>query len=1405
MAKRLYREYINVDPNFIPVFSSNSDRIYPDKWQSFYPHDSFKKILTSVVEMLEKGTSEKDLSQWIVGSYGTGKTYASFTIKHILEDPIENIEPYFTQNGMLALFQRIKGIRSKGKILVVHKSSSAGINSQNKLFGAITASVRESLKNGGYKYMGAKSRFDKVLETLKDPDSSFNFAGAFHKYKARFTQYSTANEVVEDLETLPEEDSLELLDTIIQIAEEENYNWSSTPDEVIEWLDDVRTGNNIYAIVMMWDEFTEFFKNNRNNITGLQEIAHASSRISFYFFLITHSDVNQLISDKDARKILQARFVNNNLKLGENTALALLGQSLRYSTDLEQEWDSVNNELYGNVKRTCIDYIKKYDLNIKDDDLKNLLPMHPYASYLLKFIAQDISSNQRTMFQFMCGEYNDNGTDKKNFRWFIDNFRFDYGEWNLLTSDYLWDYFFYADNVDLDSSFMDAIGHYNTYANVCGDDHDGENRRKVLKVALLLDALNTKNGGSSRSSATSLLRAVDKNIKACFVGTPLENRVTEILDFLENKGILGVVNANNEKTYIMTSVAIDKDRLEKIKSETENTFPFEKIVEDSNYDIAKNFMPTGYMTLRCNVKLITAVNAKKVARSYEMADNQIAVFYLFAKNEDEQAMTSDVIRYIHSEIPERCIVVDFTSLPFTTDRYNRFITNKAQEKYFEGNPAYENQIRLASNGAKDIINEWKRSLSTMQIRVYRNKDLDMDSEVVSVGKNLITALKEMNQKSFYGLGLEEISVNDKLFANAGYKEIVGKIAMEKETFPSNYAYLNNIIVPLKKDGIWTDPEYWKNQPNHVVSQMKLSVEEVIQKGFNEKSMVSVEDIWNVLKAPKIGLMQCAGSVFIMAFLLKEYADTTYYKQDINNNTVSLNYTDLCELIYCVIKGLPKAKGQFIVKQKPEHEEFCKTTGEIFKISKDKRNSISDISKNLNIYLTNNVYPLWSLTSYVDEEMEDHPLHDELIKLINLLCEFVNPEQNGKRDKTKIAEDIYEIYSINNGIDAVLSSIVTSECLQQGMEYYIANTKSELSMLASKLKIDSNEYLSLLTKKLSSDSSYLWQKGDINHQIDNLYIDFSLVNAINSVLSEPKKWYKDAREELIKKLNCIKIPNESIKKYHGNLTPIMQQFYSIKENNLSNKEDASNAIHNLSFDFLSFFNNQYETFARVIRETDNTVTEDELSYLYNNVESGTLFASVDEFTLNMQRKLNNFRKDQKKEILISAWKNRTHVESPAKWSEIHDMPILCMFTSDITLAQQVFDMLNGTISLPSDESVERGIEFVNSPKLDILKDDVACNDAFISYFCDDYSFVIKDSNVLRDTLRQHVGTDVYGWYANKEQCKSALRNMATNQYKTQYSAKAKEKIRSLTAEQAQHYLEGLIDNDPLLGIRILKDK
>lgn len=1397
MPTRLYREFIKVDPNFIPVFSNSSDQVYPDKWQSFYPHDSFKTILTSVIETLEKGSSKNDWSIWMSGAYGTGKTYASFTVKHILEDPIDNVSGYFEQNTMLPLLARVKGIRAKGDILVVHKSASANINTQNKLFAAIMESVKMALRGKGYAYMGSSSLLEKVLATLKDENSAFNFRGAFQKYRARFTEYTSAESVIKDLEALDTEDQLELLDTIISVAEDENYNWATSPEELIDWLDDVRKGNNIYSIVFIWDEFTEYFRNNQNNITGLQEIAMASARINFYFFLITHSDANQLISDQGARKIIEARFKMGQLRLGESTAFKLMGQALHHEKDLAEDWGKVKQDLWNGVKRGAVSVIRGKDSSMKDEDFQGLLPMQPYAAYLLKFIAQDISSNQRTMFQFLSGDYIEGDKERTNFKWFIEHFGFEYGKWNYLTVDYLWDYFFLADNVDLEGSFTDAISHYNNFAAIC----DTEDRRRVLKVALLLAALQAKNGSTSRSGATSLFRPTLGNIKACFAGTPLEPSVKTCLDFFKMKGVLGAIEATNddETVYVMASAQVDKERMDKMTAEARAAYPFEKILSDSTYEPAKQFLPNEFLQYRCSVYYVTATNYRKIADGVNVDSNQIPTFYLFAQNETEQGKTTDIIKYLFGRFSDRCVVVDFTSLPFTDLRYEKFISSKGKEKYWGSIPNQADQLKLAKKASEDIVKEWTRLLQTASLQVYSE---EKKITPLSGGANLRKKLKEINA-SIYGCGLEAISVNDKLFAQSGYKDVVAQIAMGKATIPTNYSYLKFISNALESQGIWSNPDYVKARPDHPVSKMKAKVQEVIDRGFANNSAVRVTDIWNALKQPPFGLLPCTGSVFLVAFLLKEYADSTYYKRDINNNTVGLNYADLSELIYGVIKGLPKANNQFIVKQKPEHTAFCQITGDIFKISKEKRNSIDDVAKNINIYLTNNNYPMWALKYYVEEEYYEHDLRDALVTLVNLFCEFVNPQSYAGRDKTKVAEEINAIYVANPGVETIMGSIVGSDCLRQGMEYYIASYKPEVTTLASKLKIDSNEYLSLLNKKLSADSSYLWQIGDTNRQIDNLYVDLRLIAAINRVLTTKQKDYPATRAALIEKLNIIKMPDSFLQEERPDLIGILQQFYAIRNDRVSDRASTADIIDSLADDFLAFFNGQFDAFSNTIRKhVDAKVTAEELDFLFKNVSSGALFKSTDDFTISMTNALKKYRRDAKNHKLAEEWRKATNTNTPAQWSKEHRIPILCAFSSDLGLAQKVFSALNGSSYLPGQE-IDAAIDFVKSPKMNVLKDIKYCEQEFISYFCGEYAYVIEDADSLRETLREIAGSNVYEWYTKRQTCRAAIEMLAHDRYRAKFKAKARDKIHSLSATEAQKYLEELIEKDSLLGIRILK--
>jgi hypothetical protein len=64
------------------------------------------------------------------------------------------------------------------------------------------------------------------------------------------------------------------LQTIIEVADADGFNFTQSESEIVGWLRDVIHTNKI-KIVFIWDEFSAYFLRNQQSIDGLQELAQA--------------------------------------------------------------------------------------------------------------------------------------------------------------------------------------------------------------------------------------------------------------------------------------------------------------------------------------------------------------------------------------------------------------------------------------------------------------------------------------------------------------------------------------------------------------------------------------------------------------------------------------------------------------------------------------------------------------------------------------------------------------------------------------------------------------------------------------------------------------------------------------------------------------------------------------------------------------------------------------------------------------------------------------------------------------------------------------------------------------------------------------------------------------------------
>ena len=1395
---RPYSDYINVSKEFVPVFSVGTDKKYPNLWKFFYPHDTFIGILRDLISSLEGTSAEKRMSLWVSGAYGTGKSFASFTLKHIIEENNENVKNYFDKyNISKSLFNRIEGIKNKGDILVIHRASSSGIVGDNMLFSAIQESIKAILKEKGYK-LGGKTLYDNIIDVLRDENAIFNFKGAFNKYRNEFLEYSNAESVLDSLSNLGPNDGLNLLEKIIRIADLSGFNFAKTADDVVRWVDDVIKINDLYSIVFMWDEFTEYFQNNQNATTGLQEIAQASGNIPFYFLLITHKSHSQFIHDADTRKKLEDRFKMKKIEMANTTAFMLMRQALDFVPDLKNEWDNIVHNLWTVIEKSVGNSINKYVENVNDSDLKSLLPLHPFAAFILEQISSTINSNQRTMFLFLCGDPNFSDARKHNFRWFIKNHEYDLNKWHYLTCDYIWDYFFGESlndsKTDLDERAKNAIIHYDSFYQQCAND----NELRILKVALLLTAMHQEKG----RGVSNLLRPTLFNISAAFAGTSIEDEVRNIMDKFIKKGIVASMPEGNDILYITQSQTIDPEKYRELEGVIRREQSFEMIISNPDYNLTGNFSFIGYAALRFEVKCATYKNLRKRLNEVRnLPQNKIPLIFVFAKNEEYISCNFTAIQNSLNEIERDIIIVDISSQSLTENEYKNFIKCQVKAVYFL--KVNMNEANLNKVAAKSIIDTFKTKINNTTIKLYSKVSPPITLSGISQFNHKIN---EINSKIFK-YGLEALTQNDRFFAASGFTSKVPKMGMNKETIAPSFSYLNIFMGKMAQDNIWNNRRYYTDIPTHTLSKMKIAVKNCITKNFEINSSVAIADIWEILKSKPFGLLECTGSAFVIGFLLKEYADSGYYLKDVLKNNVVLTNDKLADMIHGIIKGLKNADTQSIVKMTEEHKLFCKSSGEIFKLSSDKQNSVSDVFMAIRGALSNTGFPLWALKPYIDKT-DEYRSKDLVLPIVELYCEFISSTKEASRDETKIAEEIVKALNKDAVIKDYLCSILNSQNLKDGMGYYIADYNPGLVTLAQKLGIDESDYIREIKKRLTEFSSWLWEKGEIDKKIDEVYDGYRLLEAINNVLHFPVSSFEEAATSIKNRLSAIKMPYElfrtDVKKFEQLFIELIK-IYKTNDFEKVDKKVLYSELIDKSEDFKSFYNNQFKIFGDNISVLiGQIIKEDEINYLYKNVESNMLLKPLGDFENTIKQELFKYQKNKKYNILIGKWNKITDTTNPAQWSRKNLVPILCIFLDNLFEAKDTFDIINAGYTPYDEKHTEKAIEFLTTNKdMHILQDMQKCNEIFRQYVSGEYDKLITDTEGIKELLIKQLGENVYDWFINKVSIDRVVKQYAENKYKTVYYKEVFAKIDNLDPQKAKDYLKELIKTNPLVGIKIME--
>jgi hypothetical protein len=149
--------------------------------------------------------------------------------------------------------------------------------------------------------------------------------------------HSTAEEI---LNTLRKGGAVKhLINNLFRLADKEGITaLDINSDRLLAWIADIIDQNNV-KIVFIWDEFSDYFKNNRESLSEFQKIVELVNLKPFYFIVVTHES-GQLFNTADSTWTkVRDRFIPVPIALPDNIAFDLIGHAFKIKPAAQDNWE----------------------------------------------------------------------------------------------------------------------------------------------------------------------------------------------------------------------------------------------------------------------------------------------------------------------------------------------------------------------------------------------------------------------------------------------------------------------------------------------------------------------------------------------------------------------------------------------------------------------------------------------------------------------------------------------------------------------------------------------------------------------------------------------------------------------------------------------------------------------------------------------------------------------------------------------------------------------------------------------------------------------------------------------------------------------------------------------------------
>lgn len=1378
-----YCEYFDVNEKYFPCIDESAINSGA-AWDTTYPHQTFIDLLNRTEKMLSGNTNR---SIWIHGAYGTGKSQCAYTLKKLLEVPETEVRNYWNKFEPLkknpVLLEKLIGHKAQG-IVTAYRYASGSISTPQQLFFAVQESIKNGLEANEVSYKGENSLKESVIAWLEDPIHN-QFMDALlqkPKWMSTFSQ-SSADEIINTLKKSSDVSSL--MDDIFSLAAEEGITaLNLSADSLRKWIIDIIDKNNI-KLVLIWDEFSDYFRQNSTSLGEFQKIVSICQEKPFYFVIVTHP-LSSLAKEYDSSdktnpwSVVQQRFDKVEITLPDNIAFELIGHAFSVKPAAKANWKQMTGDLNSDVTNARKAVIKAANIN-DQNVMRDILPIHPIAALVLKNIASAFQSNQRSMFDFIKTPKD---MDVNAFQWFIQNTS-PLSDRPFLTVDMLWDFFYEKGKDYLSSDIRLILDTFQQQAQL------KDKEKIVLKTVLIMQSIDQRLGG-----ALPILKPTDQNLSYAFEGDTdeLENSCKSIAKALVNKGIL-IENpiANGKKVYSAAVLAGDGAKIEAFKKEIrEKQGTTAKLVSEGAAVATALSLPPA-LKLRYALELdsgklpvVTMSDFKKVMNVLKSKDvdwHFYAVLALAKTDEEAQSFRTLIKKTIADPVYKNIAVIDALSTPLGLEAFEQYVDYSAMSMYYSGNNGQ--QSKENAKKAKDVLErDWKDRIHDGQFIVftYANQDGEKAAGAGAVHTIMQTiVLKRFKHVQDFTKGLSETQLKlttPKPVAKygMGVMEIKGLISGCEKSVLGKF---------------WSKKEYWKDEElagEHIVI-IKKSVDKMIDDAFKSSGKISIGEIYDYLETT-YGFSVCNLSAFITGFLLKEYSSEPYRSMDAEGHRDSMTPDKLSEMIGNYIGKNPKAT--YIVNLTPEEKAFYELTENAWNITANTCSSPQQAGTLVLAKMRDLSYPVWCL-----EDMDTAGVFD----LVKLYIKLVQSKGDKAHD---VANEIGKIAIQRPSSAQNLKALLTLDNCKKGMHIFLERFENGKLLNVAKEINAEDSVLSDIKKLFNVQYSALWIGSTGEDEIRKLITEYEVVKSTNIFLNVTVRSKEAAFKAWRETLKFIGFSCESIRakkpaldKFFYNLLRIANYEDMLPDNMKSFLDEMTN--HNA--EIRNVLGNTLAVFIDIYAPYLEGFTDTECEEIKNSITSEMFTISSTASNAIVKKAAEDYRKNQVKSQLYKLWSDKSGgSKNPRVWSEKYRTPILCCVNASLYAeAKKAFATLNS--STQSEADIKEALAFIKEAD---FFDEIASADyrdkCFAKRIIGDYTSLISDIDAVRDTL-ESTGISAYEWNDNPT-IMSKVSSMAAAEYNAGGSDKVVDIIEGMNDAELKKWLTDIVRKDMGLGVKII---